>query len=746
VSDAVRAEPSEPPIGRDEAIEAVMACLMEPSTTLVTVTGLPGVGKSTVAAEVAARLGDEVVWVDHLDAPGRSLATRIQARQRRSPSARMLATAPGALGIEGERVVPLPPLPVPPTGVTDPEELLAVPSVELFLRRARETDLAFAPRADDLRAVAEICRLLDGLPGAITMVASQVALLDPAALVELVGRRSAWDLVDADPTDHVRTVIASLAAAPMAVLTALATFAGEVTVDAVEAVSDVGDLPTTIDLLRGLADLHLVRADAAHGRFAILSCARPLVEVPREMHERHARHFAERARARSIAEADLPDALQALGWLRSNGDVGEVLRLAVELTAAYLGRGEPATARALLLECLALASGGAAPATKVEAHLAVVRLAWEGTGVLDRTGAAAHLAAARQLAEEIGDRALLMRVLSAACERHILSGAFDAATEVAWSGLGLCVGPDDDASRANFLGWLAVIAHQSGAPQQAESFVWEALRLALPLGDRALVDRTCAIYWGLPDRVRSHDLDVPSLTELIELAHRAGDARGAAWLLTIAMGAALDRDDIDGAVTWCLSGIELARRTGNVPFACQVLAAVLRLAAKVERWETAALLEGALVRDAMTVTARIPPHTVAALRGATRRAREVLSVTRRQTLFARGHRLTVAEALSAGEVLLEEVAASSPTPLSDGLVPAAEADADEADLTLLATLTPRERTVLGQLVLGRSNKEAAEELGLTAKTVMHHCASIYRKLGVAGRTAAVSVVLRAEAR
>jgi len=47
---------------------------------------------------------------------------------------------------------------------------------------------------------------------------------------------------------------------------------------------------------------------------------------------------------------------------------------------------------------------------------------------------------------------------------------------------------------------------------------------------------------------------------------------------------------------------------------------------------------------------------------------------------------------------------------------------------LLALLTPRERTVLDQLVVGRSNKVAAYELGISPRTVEIHRAHIMDKM------------------
>jgi DNA-binding NarL/FixJ family response regulator len=57
-------------------------------------------------------------------------------------------------------------------------------------------------------------------------------------------------------------------------------------------------------------------------------------------------------------------------------------------------------------------------------------------------------------------------------------------------------------------------------------------------------------------------------------------------------------------------------------------------------------------------------------------------------------------------------------------------------------LSPREREVLERAAYGRSNGQIALELGVTVNTVKFHLASIFRKLGVANRTAAATAYVR----
>ena len=48
----------------------------------------------------------------------------------------------------------------------------------------------------------------------------------------------------------------------------------------------------------------------------------------------------------------------------------------------------------------------------------------------------------------------------------------------------------------------------------------------------------------------------------------------------------------------------------------------------------------------------------------------------------------------------------------------------------LASLSPREREVLDELLRGHYNKNIAEHLGITQRTVEFHRANIFEKMGV----------------
>jgi RNA polymerase sigma factor (sigma-70 family) len=59
-----------------------------------------------------------------------------------------------------------------------------------------------------------------------------------------------------------------------------------------------------------------------------------------------------------------------------------------------------------------------------------------------------------------------------------------------------------------------------------------------------------------------------------------------------------------------------------------------------------------------------------------------------------------------------------------------EAEKEHAFAALLATLTPREREVMEMIVTGRHNRDIAEAMGISARTVEVHKARVMQKLDV----------------
>lgn len=57
-------------------------------------------------------------------------------------------------------------------------------------------------------------------------------------------------------------------------------------------------------------------------------------------------------------------------------------------------------------------------------------------------------------------------------------------------------------------------------------------------------------------------------------------------------------------------------------------------------------------------------------------------------------------------------------------------------------LTAREKSVFELLIVNKSTKEIAKELGISEKTVRNHISNVMQKLGVNGRAGAVVELLK----
>jgi predicted ATPase/class 3 adenylate cyclase len=220
----------------------------------------------TLAVVLAAR-GPTLLMLDNLEQVTGDAEDTVGPILRGAPKVQVLATSRHRLGIRGEQLLPLDPLPLP-----DPNDAASVadnPAVALFVDRA----CAVSPRFDLEKAgpeiVAKLVLLLDGLPLAIELAAARVRVLPPRRILERMGRRFdvlrsrggkgrqstlraaidwSWDLLD--PEERVA-------------LAACAVFEGSFDLEAVEVVLDMEawpEAPWSDELLESLVDKSLVRS------------------------------------------------------------------------------------------------------------------------------------------------------------------------------------------------------------------------------------------------------------------------------------------------------------------------------------------------------------------------------------------------------------------------------------------------------------------------------------------------------
>jgi predicted ATPase/DNA-binding SARP family transcriptional activator len=376
-------------VGRERDLTQVLALLAD--ARLVTLVGPGGVGKTRLAAEVAAGWqAPDGIWLaelagitDPAEVPAavcaalglrpaaEELTSQLAGRQLLivldncehlldacarlahdllggCPGVRILATSREPLTTPGERVYPVAPLPVPPPAV-GLGEAMDSPALRLFADRAAAAVFGFRLTTENLPAVAEICRRLDGLPLAIELACARLRTLPATELAARLddrfrlltgGSRAAlprhqtliavvgwsWELL----TDAERTLARRLAV-----------FAGGATPGAAEAVCADESLEpgAVVGLLGALADksfAELRHVPDAPPRYRMLDTIRAYAEAALDeagesgrFRRAHAGYFLARAEA---ADPELRGSgqLAHLAWLRGEPDnLRAALRYAV---------------------------------------------------------------------------------------------------------------------------------------------------------------------------------------------------------------------------------------------------------------------------------------------------------------------------------------------------------------------------------------------------------------------------------
>ena len=95
------------------------------------------------------------------------------------------------------------------------------------------------------------------------------------------------------------------------------------------------------------------------------------------------------------------------------------------------------------------------------------------------------------------------------------------------------------------------------------------------------------------------------------------------------------------------------------------------------------------------------------------------------------------QAVARGEMVLSPAV----TPAVFDVLRRAPGVANDEDELGLGSLTAREREVLNLLARGNTNREIAEQLFITNKTVKNHLSRIYEKIGVHSRSEAIALWL-----
>ena len=394
--------PRTPTYGREDLVDSVVQSLEDPDTRLVTLTGLGGSGKTRTATVAATRLRDEagrevhfhevtdrdtaddvvaaveamvgdpdaehsgrpVVVLDNVDAcaDGSDAVSRILDGL---PTVTLLVTCRVPLRRRSEHTIAVPPLAVPAADAS-PAEIEDSPAVQLFLRIAHQADPGLDVRGHE-SALADVCRLLDGVPLALELAAARVRLVGLDGLRESL--ESGLELLRTTAPDvpERQRVLAStiawshdrLGGGARQLCRRLVIFEQAFTLEAVEAVAaDTGEV---IELLTQVMETGLIRPLIGRIRIGFVMPAtvrtflRRLVSDPRENDPARLALTAYLLDHVDRWQADLDQAEGPLALARFL-DVGADVHASVE-AALQLGRIEEGVALTLASGPFWVASG-----------------------------------------------------------------------------------------------------------------------------------------------------------------------------------------------------------------------------------------------------------------------------------------------------------------------------------------------------------------------------------------------------
>lgn len=433
--------------GREAEIESLSALIVQPQPRLLTLIGPGGVGKTQLALELgrAAQtqfgeiffvslaevmhledLGDRILrsinespptpsdaWSQIASLLGRKSSsllildnfehlvegsTQVQELLRHVSTLKILTTSRTPLGLDGEWLHEVAPLPVAPPG-SSVEHMASYPAVQLFVDRARAARPDFALTDRNHASVQAICARLEGLPLALELAAGWALTMAPSKILEgldarfelLKTRRRDVNVRHRSLYEAIDYGFSLLEAELRAQFAALSIFKGGFTADAVEAVLDYSSAAESITLLVERSMIQVATLEQPHEpRYTMLESLReygatklgsetkPLLQV------RHAQYFARVAAAARMERNgpkqsewlirladDHHNLVSALAWSEAN-DPPLALALATDLDWYWEAKGHLGKGRSYIERLLK--GGGTFPA-KLEAN-ALNSLSW----------------------------------------------------------------------------------------------------------------------------------------------------------------------------------------------------------------------------------------------------------------------------------------------------------------------------------------------------------------------------------
>ena len=603
-------------VGRGREVDALRELAAD--VQLITLVGTGGTGKTRLARELAIRVLDDFpdgAWLVELaplsragqvlpaiahtlgvrEAPGENLqdalldrlsgarlllvldncehvldraAELVDAVLVAAPTVCVWATSRERLAVSGERIWPVAPLAVPNSD-SSTEEAIESGAVRLFADRAADARPGFRLASNNVAAVIDICRRLDGLPLALEFAAARTAALAPGQIAERLDSR--FELLTGGGRTALprhRTLRATLewsyellSEVERQALRRLSVFAGAFSLDAAEAVvhgAEISeeDVASLVERLVQNSLLEL-RDDA---RFLALETVREYgrlmlaeADEEREARDRHLQWVSASVERRdgeeedawhARIEAEYGELRAAIGWSLSSGSPAAGLR-ALARTGSFLADHAHTAEGNTWLDALLERADECAPENRADGLAISSRLAWvRGDYEIARKASEEGLAIAKAL--EDGARAShFMRLLGNAA---LYEGRIADARALYLRATEEAPQPEISAIRTRLN--LGLVELMLGNLDAAEAQYRAVLEIAerghpgeVPFTRSALAavatqrgDGAAAAEW-IADAIKGHRAtsNLYELADAVDLAGAAclltGDGEAGAWLL-----------------------------------------------------------------------------------------------------------------------------------------------------------------------------------------------------------------------
>ena len=678
-----------------------------------------------------------------------------------APKLRILATSREALAMAGETIYPVSGLAWPSSskaivpdgqGRLDLQALMDYDAVRLFVERARSISPNFTLTFENAPSVTEVCRRLDGLPLALELASARINVLtvqeitvrlkDRLALLTS-GNRRGFESRHHTLKAAIDWSYALLTTKEQTLLGRLAVFAAGCSLDTAEDICSGGGIfpEQMLDLLSLLVDKSLIIAETtgkAPARYRLLETIREYAleklneagEAPR-LRSRHLELFLARAEEAmpkqfeayqqlwlNWLEAEHDNLRAALAWALESKRIEAGLRLASALTLFWEIRGYVQEGLGWMERLLAAVDEN----VSLEVHVNALVFATFHYMLLGNTSAALACArSALELAEATGDanNPILAFAMDGLASAANAAGDYQTAFDITEKNIHYyrAVGP------SFYLGMTllsqAESAIQLGYYDSARRRLNESLALARQDGDMYRNAHSLNLLGDLA-RLEQNYTEAATVYESgIALLHELGAQRDLASLFSNLGYTRLRLGEVDRARSLINESLAIHRAQQNKPGMTECLIGFAAIAisdgqpaAGVRLLAAAAAISGQPAASKWRAT-QMEFERYLGL------ARDRITEASFKDEHAIGRTMSLDQAIDYA------------------LQIRVHPEAEQWAKVKAEDLTEREREVAMLIARGKSNREIAEELILSKRTVEKHAANILSKLGLTNRTQVV---------